>query len=150
MYLNHFSCDSQSRRAIQRGFLIPLALVIIVGLSILALALGKIASQAGTSSIQEAVSAQAFYAAESGAQFGMNQLFFPDDTRAIVDANCSSFPLSRTFTVPGLNGCSVNVTCLLSNDTASLTSYYVLNSTASCGAGNITAQRTIQVSSFAR
>lgn len=130
----------------QRGFLIPLALVIIVGLSALALALGKVASLAGTSAIQEGISAQAFYAAESGAQFGMNRLFFPDDTRATVDANCLTFPLTRSFSVTGLKGCDVTVTC--TRTTQNLTSFFVLNSSATCGGGEITAQRSIQVTSF--
>lgn len=141
MYLNRIMYT-------QRGFLIPLALVIIVGLSALALALGKVASLAGTSAIQEGISAQAFYAAESGAQFGMNRLFFPDDTRATVDANCLTFPLVRSFSITGLNGCDVMVTCTPTTDAANLTSFFVLNSSATCGSGEITAQRSIQVTSF--
>ena len=132
----------------QRGFLIPLALVIIVGLSALALSLGKIASMAGVSAIQEGISAQAFYAAESGAQFGMNRLYFPDDTRATVDANCLTFPLTRSFSVAGLNGCDVTVTCTSTVDAKNLTSFFLLNSSATCGSGEITAQRSTQVTSF--
>lgn len=135
---------------IQRGFLIPLALVIIVGLSALALALGKVASIAGTSAIQEGISAQAFYAAESGAQFGMNRLFFPDDARATVDANCLTFPLVRSFSITGLNGCDVVVTCTPTTDTENLTSFFVLNSSATCSSGEMLAQRSIQVTSFVK
>lgn len=134
----------------QKGFLIPLALIIIVGLSALALALGKIASLAGISAIQEGISVQAFYAAESGAQFGMNRLFFPDDTRATVDANCLTFPLARSFSITGLNGCDVVVTCTPSTDIENLTSFFLLNSSATCGSGEILAQRSIQVTSFVK
>lgn len=143
MYPNRIVC-------VQQGFLIPLALVIIVGLSALALALGKIASLAGISAIQEGISAQAFYAAESGAQFGMNQLFFPNDTRAIVDANCLTFPLTRSFSVTGLNGCDVVVTCTPTTDAENLTSFFVLDSRATCGSGEMLAQRSIQVTSFVK
>lgn len=135
---------------VQKGFLIPLALIIIVGLSALALALGKIASLAGTSATQEGISAQAFYAAESGAQFGMNRLFFPDDTRTTVDTNCLTFPLTRSFSIIGLKGCDVVVTCTLGTDTNNLTSFFVLNSRGTCGGGEITAQRSIQVTSFVK
>lgn len=135
---------------VQQGFLIPLALVIIVGLSALALALGKVTSLAGTSAIQEGISAQAFYAAQSGAQFGMNRLFFPEDTRATVDANCLTFPLVRSFSIIGLKGCDVAVTCTRTEDDKNLTSFFVLHSHATCGGGEMTAQRSIQVTSFAR
>jgi MSHA biogenesis protein MshP len=154
----------------QQGFLLPLAIFIVVVMGIFALVLSRNTIQAGTSSIQDAISTQAFYAAESGAQRGMQVLFFPtapaNNTRRQVDQRCVALNVTFTDTVPGLKNCSTIVTCTcrfldesncafttLTDYTAAapsnrLSSFYRITSAATCGTGNIRAVRTIEAGSF--
>jgi MSHA biogenesis protein MshP len=153
----------------QQGFLLPLAIFIVVVMGVFALVLSRNTIQAGTSSVQEAVSTQAFYAAESGAQRGM-QVLFLDTTQALtrqaVDGRCVALNTTYTFTVPGLNNCSAVVTCTCQFRDASscspitpvnyttaatsnkLSSFYRISSIATCGSGNLRAVRTIEAGSF--
>jgi hypothetical protein len=108
----------------QQGFLLPLAVFIVVVMGLFALVLSRNTIQTNTSSVQEAVSVQAFYAAESGAQRGMQHLFYlaaPTTlVRQQVDQRCiniaTNTPLVIAFKspanpglpdVPGLNNCSI-------------------------------------------
>lgn len=135
----------------QQGFLIPLALFIVIVMGFLALALSRMSVQTQLSSAQELVSVQAFYAAESGAQAGMNHLFYPDASDlAQVNNRCIAMNLSPIIdTAPGLGGCSVAVTCVCTacgiNDS---TSFYTLMSVGECGSGPTSATRTIRVGSY--
>ncbi|WNO09911.1 hypothetical protein [Teredinibacter sp. KSP-S5-2] len=130
----------------QKGFLIPLAVVIIAGLAFLAVAINRLSSQAALSSVQESIAVQAFYAAESGAQLGMHHLFYAATNKLNADATCDAMNISQTFNSIGLAGCSINVTCSRSG---THTSYYLINSAASgCGSNLLPGARTIQVKAF--
>ena len=153
----------------QQGFLLPLAIFIVVVMGVFALVLSRNTIQATTSSVQEAISTQTFYAAESGAQRGM-QVLFLDKTQALtrqaVDGRCAALNATYTYTVPGLNNCSAVVACTCryqnaaacapataANYTAAapannLTSFYNITSTATCGSGILRAERTIETGSF--
>lgn len=153
----------------------PLAIFIIVVMGTFALVISRNTIQSSTSAVQEAISTQTFYAAESGAQLGMQKLFFPDaSSRQLVDSSCAGLlttPLVKTYSktgvdVPGLNSCTITVTCsctfqdesscspiTASNYTSTaatnrLTSFYKISSTATCGAGNLRSVRTIEAGSF--
>ena len=151
----------------QQGFLLPLAIFIVVVMGVFALAISRNTIQTSTSTTLEAVSTQTFYAAESGAQRGMQTLFFPDATvRQQVDTRCVGLNTTHTFTVAGLRNCSAVVTCTCTfqdgsscspitatNYTAAatvnrLTSFYSIRSVATCGSGNLRATRTIEAGSF--
>lgn len=153
----------------QQGFLLPLAIFIVVVMGVFALVLSRNTIQAGTSSVQEAISTQTFYAAESGAQRGMQILFLDTAqalTRQAVDGRCAALNSTFTYTVPGLNNCSavVTCTCQYQNATAcaptaaanyaanapvnNLTSFYTIVSTATCGSGTLRAERIIEAGSF--
>ena len=160
---------SMPTRKTQQGFLLPLAIFIVVVMGVFALVLSRNTIQAGTSSVQEAISIQTFYAAESGAQRGM-QVLFLDKTQALtrqaVDGRCDAPATIYADTVPGLNNCSTVVTCNCqfrdetncapitpANYTATaaanrLTSFYRITSVATCGSGNLRAVRTIEAGSF--
>lgn len=139
----------------QRGFLIPLAIFILVVMSFFAIALWRTTVQTTLSGAQELISVQAFYAAESGAQYAMNQLFDPGIpvTRENADNACTSmtsFVSGPNFSsIAGLNGCSVQVRCECNRCGAGNTvSYYTLISEGQCGANLLSATRSIRVSSF--
>ncbi len=153
----------------QQGFLLPLAIFIVVVMGVFALVLSRNTIQSSTSAVQEAISIQAFYAAESGAQRGM-QVLFLDKTQALtrqaVDSRCTSLNTTYADNVPGLKNCSAVVTCHCQypdettcspitpvnyTTTATsnrLTSFYRISSVATCGSGNLRAERTIEAGSF--
>ena len=145
----------------------PLAIFIIVVMGIFALVISRNTIQSSTSAALEAISTQTFYAAESGAQRGMQALFFPDPSlRQQVDNRCVGLNATHTFTVSGLKNCSAVVTCTCSyGDNTSCapsvganytspaavsrtTSYYTVTSVATCGSGTLRAVRTIDAGSF--
>lgn len=151
----------------QNGFLIPLAIFILVVMSLFALVLSRNTIQTNNSAVLEMISVQAFYAAESGGQRGMQVLFFPDaSSRQAVDARCVALNSTYTYTVTGLNNCSAAVTCsclysdnsacapaIATNYSASavtgkLSSFYKVSSVGACGNGNLRAVRTIDAGSF--
>lgn len=132
----------------QRGFLIPLAAFVVIIMGVLAMTMSRVTSQTGVGATLEGVSTQAFYAAESGAQHAMYQLFFNKFTRAAVDNSCNGMTNVINYSVTGLTTCSANLSCTIANDAGNTTSFYTITSTGSCGAGQISAQRIVQVSAF--
>jgi MSHA biogenesis protein MshP len=151
----------------QAGFLLPLALFILVVMSLFALVLTRNTIQTGTGAVLEVISTQTFYAAESGAQSGMQVLFYPNaSTRNGVDTRCVNLNATYTYSVTGLQNCSAQVTCTcvyadnsscspstVSNYSSAaaatkLNSFYKVSSLATCGSGKLSAKRTIEVGSF--
>ena len=125
----------------------PAAAFILVVMGLFALTLSRNTAQTKVSSLQEGISLQAFYAAESGAQYAMNQLFYNAADRATVDANCVTVNGSTsTFSVPGLNNCSSTLSCSL--QPVAGVSYYAIESDGVCGTGSLSARRTIAVSAL--
>jgi len=134
----------------QRGFLIPLALILLVGIAFLAIAISRLSSQSGTQATVEGLSAQAFYAAESGAQYGMANLFENVTARAQTDTNCALMAggVTITYTIPGLAICTAVVSCRSDTDTGNTISFYYINSLGECGGGQLLGQREIEVSAY--
>lgn len=151
----------------QRGFLMPLALFILVVIGVLALTISRTSIQTQTSSIQEFTNVQAFYAAESGAQRGMQELFLSITTRQDTDQACADMVINHNFAgVNGLRICTVTVTCTcvyqdnsvcahtvntnyeLTSPVALTKSFYTLTSDGVCGQDQYRAERTIQVGAY--
>lgn len=151
----------------QRGFLLPLALFIIVVMGVLALTISRTATQSQTAVVQEFISLQSFYAAESGAQRGMKALFFDVNGRQAADAACLAMNLNPDYSgIDGLSACTVAVDCTCryqnGNDctpanatnyspmaTADvLKSFYTVTSEGTCGEREYRAERSIQVGAF--
>lgn len=152
----------------QRGFLMPLALFILVVMGVLALTISRTSIQTQTSSIQEFTNVQAFYAAESGAQRGMQMLFLTTVNRQATDQACANMAINHNFAgINGLQICTATVicTCVYQNNSACapgvganylLTSaagvtksFYTLRSVGACGpADHYGALRTIEVGAY--
>lgn len=124
----------------QRGAGLPLALFIIVVLALVVAAMAEMQRGSGEMSSLQIQSQRAFYAAESGAQIALSRLMPPDGS---AGASCTATFYQRTFSQPGLSGCSVTVTCRL--DTVSGVNYYTLDSAGLCGNGLDQATRAIEV-----
>jgi len=139
-------------KSAQRGFLMPLAIFILVAMSLFAITISRTTGQTAIATTQEAISIASFYAAESGAQYAMNQMFYDTGaaiSRATVDANCIVVDGGTVnFSPNGLNGCSAQLNCTRDIDAANTTSYYRIQSQATCGAGAISAQRIVEVSAY--
>lgn len=135
-----------------KGFMIPLALFILVSMAALAIAINRMAAQSTSSSTLEGVSLQAFFAAESGAQYAMHFLMFDVTQRSESDNNCSTMPLSVPnfphASAAGLQACSLSLSCQQDSVSTSSASYYTITSTAECGSGTLQAKRTIEVSAY--
>ena len=138
--------------ATQRGFLMPLAIFLLVVMGLFAITIARTTGQTAVATTQEAISVASFYAAESAAQFAMNQLFYDTGaviSRATVDANCVVVNGGTlNFSPNGLNGCSALMSCTRDVDAANTTSYYRIQSQATCGAGAVSAQRIVEVSAY--
>ena len=133
----------------QQGFLIPLALFILVGMLALALAASRLTGQSSTSATLELMSTHAFYAAESGGQYGMHVLFFNVPDQAAADGKCNTLATTLNFagsSAAGLQSCQADVSCVVTSTSG--TSFYTVTSAGSCGTGEMSAQRTIEISAF--
>jgi len=151
---------------------LPLALFILVVMGVLALTISRTATQGNTSIIQEFTNVQAFYAAESGAQRGMQVLFLATTARQASDTACANMATNTTAnqnfaSVNGLQICTATVTCTcvyqnniacdagvaanyLRTSAAGLTkSFYTIRSVGTCGpADHYRAVRTIEVGAY--
>lgn len=139
------------RMRTQGGFLLPVAIFLLVALGGLALAIARFTAQSGLSATQAMIDTQAFYAAESGAQYGMHRLFFKSAggelSRAEADNRCAAMAgANLTFSGAGLNQCSSTVSCARTVDSGGQVSFYLLSSVAQCGSGEVRSVRTIEVS----
>lgn len=143
---------SQQHLKLQQGFLLPLALFILVVMGVLALTIARTSIQTQNASVAEVLNLQSFYAAESGAQRAMQHLFFDSTaevTRANVNTRCSGWSQNYSFdSVPGLQACSAQVNCVFTVDADDLRSFYTITSAGSCGAEQYRAERTIQAGAF--
>lgn len=119
----------------------PVAVFIIVVMALLAAAMGRIGSQSSMSIVQEQVSLQAFYAAESGAQLVMTRLTYPNADPALAASACSSLNGSvLTLTAPGMQNCRVSHQCVEPEP-----GFFTITSTGECGQGSLSATRSIEV-----
>ncbi len=141
----------------QAGFLMPVAIFIVVIMGLFALMIWRTSVQTNRAAVQELLTTQAFYAAESGAQVGMNDLFYPNaSSKAIVDNQCANMgSLNLNFSgIDGLNLCSATVTCECSDENGAACapsadySFYTLSSVGECGSGDFRAQRSLRISSY--
>lgn len=119
----------------------PMAAFVIVVMALLAAAMGRIGSQSAMSVVQEKLSLQAFYAAESGAQLAMTRLIYPDADPAVVAPACTSLNGSvLTLNAPGLQGCEVRHQCAQPE-----AGFFTIISIGECRQGNLFATRSIEV-----
>jgi len=145
----------------EAGFLLPVALFVIVVLGGMGLIVSKKISESASSYVTAGLSTQAFYAAESGAQAGLHELFFVDVDRQLVDGRCASMAISQALSGDGLRHCSVVVSCTCNyengnscdaNDNANYlglsgvtNSFYTLNARAECGVEPTISNHLIEV-----
>lgn len=123
----------------QRGFSLPVAVFILVIMALIGTALVSLTQSSHQALGQEVISTRAFYAAESGAQVALGQLFSLNG----ATANCAAPYPTINFTSAGLDGCSASVNC--SSNTINSKTYYTLTSTGSCSFATTSATRQIEL-----
>ncbi len=121
-----------------KGFSLPAAIFILVIMALLAAAVVSIFDRGNKGITQEVLSTRAFYAAESGAQYVLGQLF----DLSGGTANCSAAS-NLTFTATGLASCSSSMSCSSRNISGDV--YYTINSTGTCSSGSDQAVRQIEL-----
>ncbi|MGS2717651.1 pilus assembly PilX N-terminal domain-containing protein [Eionea flava] len=145
----------------QSGFLMPVALFIIIVLGAMAILVSKKVSESASSYVSAGLSTQTFYAAESGAQAGLNALYFLDNDRQLVDGRCAAMAISETLSAIGLENCTVAVSCTChyqngnscdSTNSANYlgltgvtNSFYTISSRAQCGVEPTLSHHRIEV-----
>jgi len=122
----------------QKGFSLPAAIFILVIMALLAAAVVSLFDKGNKGVTQEVLSTRAFYAAESGAQYVLGQIF----SLSGGAANCAPTS-SLSFNANGFAGCSSSMTC--SSRIISGEIYFTINSSGSCAAGSDRAVREIEL-----
>ncbi len=123
------------------GFGLPAAIFVITVLALIIASISALTLRSAESVATVIQSQRAFYSAESGIQLALNLLLPPDGS---AGRSCTTAPFyTQTFSVAGLNGCSVSVSCRSVVDGSQ--SFYFLTSSGSCGSGREQAQRQLEV-----
>lgn len=138
MHLDHHPIKKQC------GFSLPLAVFIITVLAVIGAVMVTLSQSGQQSTALEIQSIRAFYAAESGAQIGLHNIF-PITGGSIGAAGCTALTINQNFTAVGLQGCGATVSC--TPQTVSGDTYYLINSTGTCQLGGVsnTARRSIEL-----
>ena len=123
----------------QRGIGLPAAIFVITLMSAIAVAINLLVSQNTASFEEEIRLTRAFYAAESGAGFGVRALFPASEYPHDAVASCSALT-TYEFAVPGLHDCRAEVSCEL-DVTVDDVDYHLITSRGICGE----TARTVQV-----
>lgn len=122
----------------------PLALFILVGLGALAIAISRLGAGQFSSAVQETLSVQAFYAAESASQVAMHRVLFNTTTKIDADLKCSTVNGNTlNFSVTGLNECSARIMCSAVSNNGDMAGIYRIETTAECGDGNFISERRL-------
>ncbi|MBB6522352.1 pilus assembly PilX family protein [Pseudoteredinibacter isoporae] len=148
MFPNHFAVYRVPRK--NRGFMLPLALFLVIAIAALAVGLSRSASSVPFVALQEVFSQRAFYAAESGANYGLSHLLLRSDINR-TDGNTACTELSSvaiTFSSDGLENCRAVISCAVQSGSLNDASYYTIDSQGSCGTAPVDASRTISVSAY--
>lgn len=134
----------------QAGFLLPVALFLILGAAALAVSISRSSGSLPLIAVQEIFSQQALQAADSGANFGLSYLLMhPSPSRSHSDGLCRSLSGSRLeFDSPGLKNCVANVSCGLQSSSKNDASYYTVTSQGQCGDAPNDGSRTVAVSAY--
>ncbi len=135
----------KSLRQSQQGISIVLAIFILVVLSLLAAALINVLAGGTESVAREVISTRALFAAESGAQRQLNEIFTPGSAMNVAAcADAVNTPRTNTFTLGGLFGCG-NAVVECEYVTIDSINYFTVTSTGSCGPTGEPSVRVIQV-----
>jgi MSHA biogenesis protein MshP len=125
----------------QRGLGLATALFVITVMALLAVLITQLVRSGAQSTAEQLNLVRAFFAAQSGVEYGLNRAWPPDAAPGACPAvhnDSLTFPVVQ-LTVDGLAQCTMEVTCAtLIVDSKT---YYTITSTGTCGE----VSRTVQV-----
>lgn len=130
----------------QRGLGLPAAIFVITLLAVLAVAINALVAQNDAAFEEEVLLTRAFYAAESGAGFGLNALFPPAEFpgyasgAGAVAGSCAVADNDYDLVAAGLSACKATVSCTVDATVAGV-DYFTITSVGTCA--DVT--RTVQV-----
>lgn len=126
----------------QRGSALVIAVFIIVLMLALVLSLSRLLMSSSESVVYEVQGTRTLFAAQSGLELALPQLF----PLGSVTAGCAVLSASYTFNGAALQGCSAAISCSeYADPSPGATPLYRLSSTASCVAGGFSTSRTVQI-----
>ncbi len=120
----------------QQGLSLATALFVITVMALLAAMIFQLIRSNAETTQEEILLNRAFNAAETGVQFGLNEVFPPDGSASVC---AGPTPTVYSLEQRGLNACEASVVC--SSLVVSSETYYTVKSTGTCG----DVSRTIQV-----
>lgn len=121
----------------QSGAGLPIAIFIITVLALLVFGMAQVQQSSGEAVSLQIQSQRAFYAAESGAQIGVQRVLSQLDSG--ISASCPA-DIGNFGSAAGLNSCSIEYSC-----ESPSSDVFTLVSIGTCGAGQDAAQRTVEV-----
>ena len=126
----------------QRGSALVVAIFIIVVMLALVLSLSRLLISSSENVVYEVQGNRSLFAAQSGLELALVQLFPLDSSTT----SCAAISTSHTFSGAGLQGCSASLSCTAFADaSAGGSTLYRLSSTGSCSAGEYDTRRTVQI-----
>lgn len=132
---------------LQQGSALVIAVFIIVVMLLLVGALSKLLTSSSESVSYEVLGTRAFFAAQSGMEYGVKLLYPFGEVDSVVSVGACTgmapLPLPD-FTAVGLQSCSASVSCQ-SSVSPEGTFHFLLRSTGSCDGGAIQSSRTIEM-----
>jgi len=128
----------------QQGSMLVISVFIIVVISLLAASLSRILSSTADSVANEVYSAKAYFAADSGMEYGIYQVLtnspLPSSECNIAGTGSIGFVIG---TEVGLENCLVEISCQIIPIDINNTQYY-LESTGTCDGGKIVAEHKVE------
>ena len=129
----------------EKGSALVMMIFIMVVLALLLAALAYITAQSNQNTAYQIASTRAYWAAQSGAEWGTYQIA-PATGSAASQCFSPSPAYPAIGSIPGLGGCSAKVACSpspSSSATVASTTSYQITSQGACPAGNLGADNTI-------
>ena len=122
----------------QAGLSLATALFVITVMAVLAAMIFQLVRSNAETTGEEVNLIRSFYAAQTGRQFGLNEIF-PPDGMAVTGCSVSPTNYPSALDVPGLEACEAAVKCEFLDVNSER--YYTVTSIGTCGE----VSRTIQV-----
>ncbi len=120
----------------EKGSALVMVIFIMVVLALLLAALAYITAQSNQNTAYQIASTRAYWAAQSGAEWGTYQI--APVTGSAASQCFSPNPAHPAIgSIPGLGGCTASVQCISAPASATTSSAYRITSTGTCAAGNL-------------
>ena len=126
----------------QRGSALTMAIFMIVVFSLLGLVMIKVISAGSENLSYEVLGLRAYTAADSGLQWGLQQLF--PLSPVVIECADIDFTNVPTLQIEGLAQCQIeNLQC--TDFVEAGTRYYTMTSTGTCTGAEVSTSRTLQI-----